>query len=167
MSPVEAKSAAEAAKLSDLVLETRIEASPADVWRALTDDIASWWPRVFYCGGGSGTGTIKMEAWPGGRMYEEWGDGDGLLWATIHNVQREKSLEMVGAQGPEWGGPTTWIGGFKLEPDGSGTRLRFREAGVGRVDEANLREKEKGWRFLLDGALRAHCEGRPAPEWAD
>lgn len=157
----------EIAHLCDQVLEVRIEASTADVWQALTDDIGAWWPRAFYCGGGTGTPSFRMEARPGGRMFEDWGDGDGLLWATVVVVQRERSLQLCGTSGPEWGGPSTWVGGFTLEPDGKGTKLRFREAGHGRVDEANLLEKEKGWRFLLDGALRAFCEGRPAPEWKD
>ena len=43
----------EVARIADLHLEVRIAGSREHVWTALTEDIARWWPRAFYCGGGS------------------------------------------------------------------------------------------------------------------
>jgi uncharacterized protein YndB with AHSA1/START domain len=164
----EAKGVLEGAHVTDFVLEIDIQAEPGAVWNALTDDIARWWPRPFYCGGGSSAEpSFKLEAFPGGRMWEDWGDGNGLLWANVLNVQTGKRLEMVGTTGPAWGGPTTWFSTFELTPDGAGTKLRFSESGFGRVTEAAGQEKEKGWRFLFDGALRAHLEGKEPPVWKD
>ena len=54
----------------------------------------------------------------------------------------------------------------RLEADGDGTKLRFSESGFGRITDATVGEKEKGWRFLLE-TLRAHCEGAEAPQWVD
>lgn len=167
MTPTRTRNDPEAARITDFVMEVRIGARPGAVWQALTDDIARWWPGPFYCGGGEGRPTFRLEAHPGGRMWEDWGGGDGLLWATVVQVQAGKRLELTGTTGPDWGGPSTWFGAFELQPDGQGTRLRFSESGFGRVSEAGLREKEKGWRFLFEQALRAHLEGREAPVWEE
>jgi len=163
-----AESALEPARITDIVLEVAIAADPGAVWNALTSDIGQWWPRPFYCGGGTAAEPrFELEAFPGGRMWEDWGDGDGLLWAHVLQVQTGKRLELTGTTSPAWGGPTTWFGTFELSADGSGTRLRFSESGFGRVSEGAAEEKEKGWRYLFGGVLKAHCEGRAAPEWED
>ena len=159
------RAAAEAALIYDLAFEVRIAAAPDVVWRALTSDIGRWWPAPFCCGGGQGPPRFTLEAKPGGRMFEDWGSGDGLLWATVVQVQQGKRLDVCGATGPAWGGPSTWFGTFELTADGGATRLRFTESAFGRVTEASQREKEKGWRFLFEGALRAHAEGKAPPTW--
>ena len=108
-----------------------IDATPAAVWQAITEDIGQWWPSMFYCGSGAagGQGKFLLEARPGGRMWEDHGDGDGLLWATIVNVVKHKTLEFTGSIGAAWGGPCTWIGGYSLEEVDGKTKLRFAESG--------------------------------------
>ncbi len=154
-------SAFTAALVADVVLDVTIRATPAAVWRALTDDIDRWWPQAFYCGGGVGPRRFLLEPYPGGRMWEDHGDGDGLLWGTVIHVQRERVLELCGA----YAGPLAWVGRFELRGDGDATRLRFCESAIGRQDETTLRSKEQGWRFLFDGCLRAHVEGGTPPAW--
>lgn len=159
--------ALDSARIIDLSLEVHIKADAGTVWQALTDDIGNWWPGPFFCGAGgasSGPPSFKLEAHPGGRMWEDWGAGDGLLWATVVNVVGGKTLELSGTIGPAWGGPNTWFGGFSLEADGAGTKVRFAESGFGRVSEQGAAEKDKGWRFLLE-TLRSHLEGGEAPSW--
>lgn len=155
----------ENARICDLSLEVPIQAAPDAVWRALTDDIGRWWPGVFFCGSGPGSPRFVLEPRVGGRMYEDWGNGEGLQWATVVNVHRGKRLELHGVVGPAWGGPTAWYAAFEFIADGKGTRLKFSESGYGRITQDSLREKEKGWRFLWEGALRAYLEGKPAPVW--
>jgi uncharacterized protein YndB with AHSA1/START domain len=153
------------ARIMDLQFEVRIAKPPAEVWRALTDDIGRWWPGSFCCGGGRGPQKFLLEARPGGRMFEDWGGGDGLLWGTIVNVIHGKRLEVHGATGPAFGGPRVWYGTFEVEPAGDGTRLRFGESSFGRVTEDLQRGNEKAWRFLFDGSLRAYLEGTQPPVW--
>jgi len=156
----------ELAHVADLHLEVHVAAVPAVVWQALTQDIGKWWPGTFYCGGGSQEKAqgFFLEAHPGGRMWEDWGSGDGLLWATVINVNTGKTLDVAGIQGPAWGGPSTWFGSFSLEADGAGTKLRFSESGFGRIPESQMAEKGKGWRFLFAN-MSAYLEGNQAPAW--
>ena len=99
-------------------------------------------------------------------MYEEWDDGGGLLWGTVITVEPAGRLQIVGFGFPNWGGPSQFFADWDLEPDDSGTRLRFSEHAIGRVSESYTAEKDKGWMFLLE-AMKAHIEGKPAPVWTD
>lgn len=159
----------ETAKIGDLVVESVIDTDPESVWKALTEDIGEWWPTPFYTGGEPETRTFRLEAEPGGRMAEEWGDGTGILWGTVLTVDPHRHLEVVGHASPRWGGPSTWIGTWSLEPeagpDGERVRLRFRESSFGRVSDEYVADKEKGWGYLFAGVLKAYLEGTEPPVW--
>jgi uncharacterized protein YndB with AHSA1/START domain len=156
----------EAAQISRLSLEVRIQAKMDAVWKALTDDIGQWWPAEFYAGGEPGERRFVLEAWPGGRMLEEWKEG-GLVWGNVIGVEPGRTLQVAGITFPGWGGPTLWLGSWELGEDSEGTRLRFQESAIGRTSEEGAAEKDKGWRFLFDGALRAYVEGTPPPVWSE
>lgn len=141
-----------------------INASPAQVWAALTSDIGKWWPADFYAGGEEGARTFILETQPGGRMYEQWQEG-GLLWGNVVCINPEKQLQVLGYIFPNYGGPTQWFGTWDLlEKDGNVTALTFSESAIGNVSQSSKNEKESGWRFLFD-CLHAFIEGRPAPVW--
>lgn len=153
-------------KMTDLAVEVRIAAPPADVWRALTDDIAAWWPEPFFAGGAPGKRRYLLEARPGGRMMEQWDDGGGVLWALVVGLEPGRRLQVTGFVFPNWGGPSQWFGTWELDGDGDGTRLSFSEHAIGRIAEDYLQEKTKGWNFLW-AVLKAHLEGTEAPAWQD
>ena len=154
------------ANLQSLQMKIEIDAAREDVWQALIDNIGEWWPAEFYTGGDAERRTFKLEARPGGRMFEEWGDGGGTLWGQVIAVDPGKKLQVLGQVFPDWGGPSqnyeTWI----LEGDGKRTALTFSETSMGRVSTAGMEEKDKGWTFLWN-TLKAHVEGSPLPAWQD
>jgi len=147
-------------------METDIAASPDAVWTALTDNIGAWWPAEFYAGGEDGKRHFLLEAKPGGRMYEEWNDGGGILWATVYAVEPGRRLQVSGLSFPNWGGPSQWFGTWELSEQDGGTRLRFSEHAMGRVSDGYGADKVKGWEYLWD-VLKANVENKPAPEWRD
>jgi uncharacterized protein YndB with AHSA1/START domain len=155
------------AEILEVQMEIRISGTVSAVWKALTDDIGVWWPEEFFAGGEPQRRRYHLEPTPGGRMYEAWDDGGGLLWATVVTVDPGKLLQIFGTTFPNWGGPSLVFGTWALEADGSEVVLSFTESTVGRVADSLASEKRKGWEFLLGGALKSHVEGRPAPEWQD
>ena len=155
------------AHYTTLHVETRIAADPATVWRALTDEMGQWWPDAFYTGGSAHGRTLRLDSRPGGAMIEDWGDGQGLMWGQVVTVDRPRKLEVIGYAFPQWGGPSTWLGTWDLQADGNATVVRFSESAVGRITEEYGADKEKGWRFLFDGALKAYVEGTEPPVWQD
>lgn len=159
--------APEAASILDLHMEIEIDGSPEKVWQALTDDIGAWWPEDGYAGGKTGRRRYALEAKPGGRMYESWDDGGGLLWGTVVTIEPGRMLQVIGHTFPNWGGPATWFATWSLEGDGSSTVLTFSESTVGLISAVTAEQKEGGWKFLFEGALKSYVEGRPAPAWEE
>ena len=147
------------ANIGEITLQIDIDAGAADVWDALVSRIDAWWPQDFYTGGDAGKRGFTLEAEPGGRMFEHWGDGGGVLWGTVVTVDPQKSLQVAGHLFPNFGGPSLWYGTWSLEANGPKTRLTFSESSVGRVSDEGLKQKDEGWKFLCD-ALRQHVESR-------
>lgn len=148
-----------------VTIQTTIEASPADVWRGLVDEVGAWWPDEIYSGGEAGKRRYVLEAWPGGRAYEEWESGGGLLWGQVIMVTPESLLQTMGCTFPEWGGPAIEMNTWRLESTDDGCSLLFTTHIIGDMTDDQVAGREKGWSFLFDGVLKAHVEGRPLPRW--
>jgi uncharacterized protein YndB with AHSA1/START domain len=147
-------------------LEVRIDAPRERVWQALTTDFAAWWPGESFNVGGAAA-QMRLEPHLGGRMYEDWGDGQGLMWGQVVGLHRPERLYLVGDSFPEWGGPARSYMTWHLEADGEGTLVRFAESQLGERSPADRADKEKGWTFLVEQRLKAYLEGRPLPAWKD
>lgn len=153
------------AQISEINMETDINASPDKVWKALTENIGDWWPNEFYAGGEAGKRNYIMEATPGGRMGETWDTGGGVLWGTVVTVEPSVRLQVLGVLFPNWGGPAQCYGTWELTATDGGTRLSYSESALGHVTEEGTAEKTQGWKFLWQ-VMKAYIEGKPAPEWA-
>jgi uncharacterized protein YndB with AHSA1/START domain len=154
------------AEINQLTLETDIAAAPERVWRALTENIGDWWPAEFFAGGNPGSRHYVLEAKPGGRMYETWDDGGGVLWGTVVTAQPNCALQVLGTVFPNWGGPNLWYGSWNLEEKDGGTKLTFSESAMGKVSPSHIDQKTTGWTFLWN-CLKAHVEGSDAPVWGE
>jgi uncharacterized protein YndB with AHSA1/START domain len=154
------------AQIAQISMEIQIAARPAEVWKALTDHIGRWWPVEFFAGGEDGKRRYICEAKPGGRMFEQWDNGGGVLWGTVVCCDPGSLLQVLGVTFPNWGGPAQSYNTWELKGLGEGTMLTFSESTLGRVSDPNLAEKDKGWRFLWE-TLKAHLEQTPFPKWQD
>ena len=154
------------AEIGQITMELDIDATPERVWQALTDDIDHWWPAEFYAGGEHGKRRFVLEAQPGGRMYEQWDYGGGVLWGTVICADPNTLLQVVGFSLPNWGGPSQSYNTWELKANGNGTTLIFSESTLGRVTDSSLAEKDQGWNFLWL-TLKAHLEDQPPPQWQD
>ncbi len=144
----------------EALVEVSLSKPPARVWQALVDEAGSWWRPDFFQGAAK---DFQIEARPGGRVFEDWGDGHGALWYTVTHADPGKLLALSGELAPEFGGPARVLTRFELEPDGDGTRVRLREYAFGRVDEKLGQSLEEGWRLLLEDGLKPWIEeARPA-----
>jgi DNA-binding transcriptional ArsR family regulator/uncharacterized protein YndB with AHSA1/START domain len=146
----------------DIQLEIVIEARPAAVWKALTENIADWWPKDFYVG--PKPLRFVVEPFVGGRVYEDWGDGQGVLWATVLVLDAEKKLQWVGDLAPEFGGPARSITSYTLREEGGHTVLAFRDSPYGRLADGVQAGLTEGWKMLIEGCLKPHVEKGTSPE---
>lgn len=141
--------------------EITIAATPERVWRAFVAETSRWWLKDFYAGGEAARGFI-VEPRLGGRLYEDWGDGAGVLWYTVIGLLPPQSLELAGHLTPAFGGPAKTYLKLTFEPISEGrTRLRVEDSILGRVSPASLEQSKSGWELLFGEGLKNFVEANP------
>jgi DNA-binding transcriptional ArsR family regulator len=139
-----------------------IGASPDRVWEALTAETAAWWPAGFYVGPSPVRFTIEPRV--GGRVFEDWGDGEGALWATVVAIRTATALEWVGDLAARYGGPGRSFTRFELEANEDGTLLRFRDDTTGDLGARTGEHMAKGWTQLIEDSFKDYVETGTRPE---
>lgn len=129
-------------------LQVPIDAPARRAWLALVEQTGRWWHRDFYTSP-LARGFV-IEARVGGRVFEDWGDGGGVLWGTVLVCEPGRVLEWAGDLSPSYGGPARTIVRLELEPRSeSSCVLKLRDAVFGRIDEGLAATLESGWTTLF------------------
>jgi DNA-binding transcriptional ArsR family regulator/uncharacterized protein YndB with AHSA1/START domain len=131
----------------DVEQEVQIAADRERVFDALCR-MGEWWPHAFRQGS-----TVRLEPRVGGRFWEDWGDGDGALYATVTELQRPERLACTGPMG--MGGPVAAVFAMTLEERDGGTRVRLSHHALGAIDDETRAAYEGGWAQMFE-ALRGH-----------
>jgi DNA-binding transcriptional ArsR family regulator len=142
--------------ISIVAMEIPIKASKEKVWKALTEDITFWWPRNFYTK--SDAKSFHLEPKLGGRMYEDWGGGQGLVWYNVFGLDTPNSIALQGFMGAGYGPACTILELTLAEMDGI-TTLKLVDSTIGKTDSC---EKESGWKELFHGSFVPYVESAPA-----
>lgn len=135
-------------------LEIGIAAAPADVWHALIHDTTFWWPRDFYTGPAKG---FHIEPHLGGKVYEDWGDGNGMVWYQVFGINPGTSLDLSGFLAVPYG-PAVTLLHIELAPGAAGTVLKLSDSTIG--EGGTGASKSDGWKQIFEGGLKAYIEGR-------
>ena len=141
----------------DVIVEETIRVSRARVWKALTRETGAWWPRGFWSLRGSR--RMVLEPRLGGRMYEDAGRGQGLVWYSVTGLVEAEWILLSGEMSAQYGGPCRNLLSIRLEEKGGRTKVLLRETLYGRVTAKARSSMVDGWTTLLR-ALRAHAERR-------
>ncbi len=122
--------------------ELRIDASPDDVWKALTEaeELVRWFPLQAEVEPGVG-GHIRLmwgDVEGGNARIESWEPGRRLVVSTPFPL--DEGVAHVGTE-------------YLLEPDGEGTRMRLVQFGFGDGDSWDTMYDgiHRGWDFELRG----------------
>jgi DNA-binding transcriptional ArsR family regulator/uncharacterized protein YndB with AHSA1/START domain len=139
-----------------VALEIPIAAPVAHVWQMLTEEAHRWWPRDFY----ASTNPIGMrfEARLGGRLYEESGNGGGVVWYTVIALDPGRSIDLAGHLTAAFGGPSQTLLRLALREQGANTVLEVTDAVVGNVSDRTPKSLEDGWRMLFEGGFKTFAE---------
>jgi uncharacterized protein YndB with AHSA1/START domain len=137
--------------------ETRIQAAPAAVWRALTTGLRRWWPKNMTVN--PKALGVTLEARLGGRFYEDWGGGNGLTWWTVIGLKKGGWLELAGHLEPETGGPGISLARILLRANGKDTELHIVDNLWGPIPRGQEKNIAGGWEALAR-ALKAYMEKR-------
>lgn len=143
-------------------VEFNYNADAKRVWKALFSETSKWWPAEFY-----NTAKPKgfhIEPKLGGRMYEDWGNGAGLVWGQVIGIVPGKSADLIGYLTPAFGGPAMVMLKFVLKNTGKTTTLQVSDIAFGQVSGGKVGSTRDGWNWLFDKAMRRHIEKLPKPK---
>lgn len=156
-------SASESSPVSsyEVRLEIRIRAPRERVWKTLVEEIGRWWPATFYTHPSPTNFVIENHV--GGRVFEDWGNGEGGLWGTVVVFKANERLQIAGEIFPEYGGVGRYHATYLLVDDGADTLVKFHDAGVGALKGGNAASLEEGWRELLGGHWKNYAETGAQP----
>lgn len=132
--------------------ELRFNAPVERVFAALTTEQDKWYPYNY---GGDRLQAIRFEERVGGRVYEDWGDGRGIMYGTVTYWDPPKAVSM---RGHLKGGVSTehW---FVFEQDGDGCILKQSLVCFGEISDEDAKGIEShGDLRAVEKQLRAYVE---------
>lgn len=138
--------------------EVPIRAHLRSVWKGLVDETTQWWAKDFYTN--QRTKGFYIEPKVGGRMFEDFGENEGLLWAEVIGVDSPNSIQMKGLLTPDFGGPAISFVKLSLKQQGSETLLNVSDALFGAVNEGTAKQVEAGWRMIYEQAFKGYMENK-------
>lgn len=133
--------------------EVVIAAPLARVWQALASEVSAWWPKEFHTS--VRTQRFVIETVLGGRVYEDFGGGDGLVWYSVIGVEMGRELTLAGHLLPPFGGPAVTALRLTLSVKGKDTLLHVKDDRFGMLAGESPID---GWRLVFDAGLRQHVE---------
>jgi len=137
-------------------MEVSIKASKIKVWRALTMEIGKWWSKDFYTS--TTTQDFVLETRLGGLMYEDTGNDEGAIWATVIGIQAPNHIMLKGNLSPEFGGPAISFLKITLTEKGKSTLLRLEDSLMGAISEELQQRLTQSWNQLFGKALKGFVE---------
>lgn len=125
------------------------------VWKGFTRDVHLWWPKDFYAT--ESPKRIVLEVKPGGRLFEDGGDGNGLVWYSVIAVDAPNAITLSGFIAPPFGGPATSLLRVALSAQGkSATIMEVTDSTFGCLGDSST--TEEGWRMLFEGGFKTWME---------
>jgi hypothetical protein len=128
----------------EIKLTIPIAAQKDIVWNALVSETSAWWPKTFLSEDSKG---MVIEPRLGGRVFDDLGDGEGVMWYWVIGVQRPNWILLSGFYAPPYGGPgTSYLRLSLVEKNAKETVLEIHDASFGHVKDC---DNEKGWREIF------------------
>ncbi len=134
----------------DIATELTFEMGRRRVFDALLH-IGAWWPKRSQPGAG-----IVFEPYVGGRFFESWDDGNGVLLGHVSKLVTPDAFAItgpLGLEGPVHGTWNVWLEAVEQ----SRTLLRGRHRAFGAIDESAQAVTVAGWE-LTYARLRQYLE---------
>jgi len=142
--------------MNSFELTYTIERAVEVVWEKFFDEIHQWWSSDFYTNSKTKEFTIEMKL--GGKMFEDFGDGEGLVWAEVIGIDKPTSLQVRGMLSGEFGGPAISYEKFSFTDLGGHTRLVYKAEFIGNVDEKTLESLKSGWKTIFNDYFIPFCK---------
>ncbi len=139
-----------------IFVETTIAQPQARVWHALTEETNRWWQPEFY--EHPNAKNLILESKVGGKFYEDAGQNEGLLRASVIGINSPHSLQLQGQLGAKAGGPAISFIHIQLEAQKQRTLLKLSDSIFGPISKALENRLSEGWTAILEKGLKPYLE---------
>lgn len=136
--------------------EVPVRAHRDRVWQGLTVEIGAWWPKHFFTH--PNPAGFVLEPFLGGRVFEDWGDGAGVLWGTVVVWVPGQRMTWACEMYPDWSGPGRSFVTFNLEDRGQETLVKVEDAGICINAVQAGTSLNSGWHELIGVHLKNYLE---------
>lgn len=90
---------------------------------------------------------MKLEAWPGGRWFRDFGNNMGHLWGHVQSIKKPTLLEIYGPL--FMSGPAMSNVQYRLTAEPGGTRVQFSHRAIGQIEPRHRAGVNEGWGSLI------------------
>ena len=136
-------------------LTLEIASNHAKAWKSFSEEIDAWWPRDFRATGEPQRMVLELKL--GGRLYEDAGDGNGLVWYQVIALDAPRSVLLAGFVAPPFGGPATSL--LRVEfsaPAENATIMDIHDSTFGCLGDTA--STAHGWRLLFENGFKRWIE---------
>ncbi|MGC4005109.1 MAG: hypothetical protein QM811_19145 [Pirellulales bacterium] len=129
-------------------------------WDCFTTEIGRWWPGTF-CSSPDRVKVFQGEFILGGKLFEDWGNGNGWVWYTIYKL--DSIHHAFRAQGMMSDGSTSDIKLHITAKNESESLVRItREHITGEIEskETLVKTQTQGWDELLGKHFKRYFESK-------
>jgi hypothetical protein len=139
-----------------VTFEVSVRAGRERAWEGLTAEIGQWWPRHFFTH--NNPAGFVLESFLGGRVYEDWGQGAGVLWGTVVVWVPNQRMTWACEMYPDWSGPGRSFVTFTLEDRGMETVVKVEDAGICINAHQAASSLNSGWHELISLHFKNYVE---------
>jgi DNA-binding transcriptional ArsR family regulator len=140
-------------KQRPIELEFELQASSGRVYRALTDEIDSWWSYRFAVGS-----HMYLEPRVGGCFYEAFNNGGGALYAHVTYLRPSEEIRLSGSMGLADDGENHIIHIVLRQIDAGTTHLRLTHRFQRGASAITVDTFKRSWVELLTQHLKSFVE---------
>jgi uncharacterized protein YndB with AHSA1/START domain len=142
-------------KTAHIVQEHVINAPKARVFKALTQEVGTWWSHGF-----EKDSKISLDLRLGGHFKEEYKNGGGCLFAVVRWWRPDEAIELEGSMA--FDGAVQGLFSYTLEEKGGTTLIKFEHKFFGMMSDEAKGQYNQGWDELLGRDLKNWIEnGKP------
>jgi len=132
--------------------DTTVPWPPEEAFSRFTARFGTWWPVLTHSIGGARVKRVVFECRQGGRIYEEFKDGQRFQWGTVTAWDPPHSVGFTWHPSKDAAVAQNVVVAFK--PSASGTRVVLTSSGWERLGAKAARARKGyaiGWGSVLDG----------------
>lgn len=141
--------------MSSISVEIVVPVNIAHAWEYYFNQVNSWWSKDYHTS--PKTKRFIIQAYIGGKVFEDFGEGDGLIWGEVIGADYLHSLDIKGNLTRSFGGPAITFEKFLFEKVETGTKVTYTMDLIGDINDTTIASLKSGWEEILKQKYYRYC----------